>query len=80
MSVDSNIIAVLLSGQGILLLFKTGFVAFSVVYFIFSLIIIRQVFLLADTVITEGDSILEAVSVAHSVLALGVVVFFVAWF
>lgn len=61
---------------GLVLLFKIGFITFATVYFIFSLIIIRQVSLMSETVITEGGFILKAISIIHAGLALGIVVLF----
>lgn len=58
-------------------IFKIGFILFSVVYFIFSLIVIRQIFLMTDTLITEVSPILRAIAILHALLALAVVVFFI---
>lgn len=63
--------------SGITLVFKIGFLIFSVIYFLFSLIVIRQVNLMAETVITEGSIILKVIALLHALLALGVIVLFV---
>lgn len=57
-------------------LFKIGFILFSLVYFIFSLIVIRQVNLMSQTLITEGDGVLKVAALIHALIALGVVIFF----
>lgn len=59
------------------LIFKVGFIAFSVLYFIFSLIVIRQVSIMAQEVMTEGNAILKALSLVHAGLALVVIIFFI---
>lgn len=61
----------------ILLSFKVGFIAFAAVYFIFTLIVLRQVNLMTDTVKTEGGGILKALAILYSGLALGVIVLFI---
>lgn len=63
--------------SGITLVFKIGFLTFSAIYFLFSLIVIRQVNLMAETVITEGSIILKVIALLHALLALGVIVLFV---
>ncbi|MBI2021902.1 hypothetical protein HYS93_03420 [Candidatus Daviesbacteria bacterium] len=55
-------------------IFKIGFIIFSILYFIFSLVIIRQVSLMAETVMTEGGPILRALSIFHAGLALGLII------
>lgn len=62
---------------GLVLFFKIGFIVLAILYFIFSLIVIRQVALMSQTVITEGGFVLRAISIIHAGLALGVVVFFI---
>lgn len=63
--------------SGVALVFKIGFLIFSIIYFLFSLIVIRQVNLMAETVITEGSIILKVIALLHALLALGVIVIFV---
>lgn len=60
-------------------LFKIGFVAFAILYFIFSLIVIRQVALMTETVLTEGAPILRVLSILHAGLALGIIVLFIGF-
>ncbi len=67
----------LIGSSGINLIFKVGFLIFSGIYFLFSLIVIRQVNLMSETVITEGAIILKIIALLHALLALGVVVLFI---
>ncbi len=61
-------------------IFKLGFIAFAVLHFIFTLIVMRQVNLMTTTIITEGGPILRVLSITYSVLALIVLVYFIAFF
>ncbi len=58
-------------------IFKAGFILFAIAYFVFSLIVIRQVTLMTETIITEGGAILRAVSILHAGIALGVIILFI---
>ena len=60
--------------------FKVGFIIFAVLHFIFTLIVLRQVNLMTNTIITEGGPILRVLSIVYSVLALLVVVYFIVFF
>lgn len=55
----------------------TGFLIFAIVYFLFSLIVIRQVFLMTKTVVTEAGLFLRLLSFVHALVALGVVIVFI---
>lgn len=59
---------------------KLGFIGISVVYFIFSLVVIRQVNLMSETVVTKAAGLLKVIAILHALLALVVVVFFVFFF
>lgn len=58
-------------------IFQIGFVLFAALYFIFSLIIIRQVNLMTETLKTETSFILKFFSILHAFLSLAVVIFFI---
>ena len=60
-------------------LYATGLVIAAVMYFIFSLIVLRQVNLMTDTIETEGAPILKALAYLHAFLALGVILILVGW-
>lgn len=70
----------LLNSHGFVLTLKVGFIAVAVLYFIFSLVVIRQVNLMSETVITKTAPILKILAILHALLALGVVVFFIFFF
>lgn len=57
------------------LAFEVGIFILSILYFIFSLIVIRQVALMTEALITEVSPFLRALSIIHAGLALGVVVY-----
>ena len=61
-------------------IFKIGFVVFASLYFIFSLIVIRQVSLMTQTVRTQAAPILKLISILFALFALGMVVFFLLLF
>lgn len=60
--------------------FEIGFLAFGVVYFIFTLIVLRQVNLMTRTIRTEGGGILKALAILYAGLALGIIVLFIGLF
>lgn len=55
---------------------KIAVLVFSVLYFIFTLVVIRQVGLMTETVKTQAAPILKLMSFLYALLALGAVVFF----
>jgi hypothetical protein len=61
-------------------IFKFGFIVFAVLYFIFSLIVLRQINLMTRTIVTEGGPILRILGIAYAVLSLGVLIYFIAFF
>jgi hypothetical protein len=73
--------ASLISAQSVVeLLFKIAFVAFGVVYFIFTLVVLRQVNLMASTIRTEAGGLLKAFAILYAGFALGVIVLFIGLF
>lgn len=60
--------------------FEIGFLAFGIVYFIFTLIVLRQVNLMTSTIKTEGGGLLKAIAILYAGLALGVIVLFIGLF
>lgn len=60
-------------------LFKFGIIAFSALYFIFSLIVVRQVALMTETVLSEMSSLLRALSLLHAGVSLAIVVLLVLY-
>lgn len=62
------------------MVFKGGFIIFGVVYFIFTLVVLRQVNIMASTLRTEGGGILKGLAILFAGLALGVIVLFIGLF
>ena len=60
--------------------FEIGFLIFGILYFIFTLIVLRQVNLMTSTVRTEGGGLLKAIAIFYAGLALGVIVLFIGLF
>jgi hypothetical protein len=58
---------------------KILFVVFSIVYFLFSLVLVRQIFLMTDTVITEGGPLLRFFAILFAGVALGIVILFIGF-
>lgn len=58
-------------------LIKLGYLIFTILYFIFSLIVVRQVNLMTETVITEAAGLLKVLAILNALLALGLVVYFI---
>lgn len=61
----------------VFLVFKIGFLIFFGLYFIFSLIVVRQVALMTETVTTEAGFMLRFLSIIFALLGLLVLVFFI---
>ena len=61
-------------------IFKGGFIVFAILYFIFSLIVLRQINLMTQTVITEGGPILRILGLIYTILSLVVLIYFIAFF
>lgn len=60
----------------LIFIFKLLFLIAAVLYFIFTLIVIRQVVLMTQTVFTSTGGILRVISIILALIALGVVVLF----
>jgi len=65
------------SSPGVMLTFKIAFISFAAFYFIFSLIIIRQVSLMAETVRTQFGKVLKFLSLVFALASLGILIYFV---
>lgn len=61
-------------------IFNIGFLLFAILYFIFSLVVIRQVNLMSETVITEGAPLLKIIAIMQALLALGIIILFLGFF
>lgn len=60
----------------VIVLFKIGYIIFAILYFFFSLIVVRQVALMTETVVTEAGGILKVLSIIYAIFSLGIVVLF----
>lgn len=65
--------------EGFWLVVKVGILILAVLYFIFSLIVVRQVSLMTEILMTEVSPILRFFSIVHAGLALGIVVLFIGF-
>lgn len=80
MSLEDQLLpAALLSGDSVWLTIKVAILILSVLYFIFSLIVIRQVYLMTETLITETAPILRAFVILNAGFALGVILLFIGF-
>jgi hypothetical protein len=60
-----------------LFVFKIGLIIFAALYFVFTLVVIRQVILMTETVKTVAAPLLKIITIIYSLFALSVVIFFV---
>lgn len=58
---------------------KLGILFLAVLYFVFSLIVARQINLMTETLITEAVPILRAFAIIHAGLALGIIILFIGF-
>lgn len=63
----------------VLFLTRSGVLTLSVLYFVFSLVIVRQVTLMTETLITEVAPIIKAFSIIHAGFALGVIILLIGF-
>lgn len=49
----------------------------AIIYFLFSLVVVRQINLMTETLITEVAPFLRAFAIIHAGVALGVIVLFI---
>lgn len=59
---------------------KIAFTIIFILYFIFSIIVVRQVQLMTDTLITEVSPLLRALTIVHAGIALAIIILFVGLF
>ncbi|MBI4037058.1 hypothetical protein HY385_01400 [Candidatus Daviesbacteria bacterium] len=60
--------------DGVWLIVKIGTILLAVFYFLFSLVVVRQISLMTETLMTEVSPLLRALSILHAGLALGVII------
>lgn len=59
---------------------KIGFIILFILYFAFSLIVVRQVQLMTDTLVTEVSPYLRGLTILHAGIALAIIVIFIGLF
>ncbi len=57
--------------NGVWILFDWGVVLFTILYFVFSLIVVRQVNLMTETLITQVSGYIRVFAILHALFALG---------
>lgn len=78
MPVESQVIQTsLITFGSFWFLVKIGLLTLSALYFVFSLIVVRQVYFMTETLITETAGLLRAFAIIHAGLALGVIILFI---
>ena len=60
--------------------FDFGFLAFAVLYLVFTLIVLRQVNLMTSTIKTEGGGAIKAAAILYCGLSLGIIVLMIGLF
>lgn len=58
---------------------RSALVILSLLYFVFSLIVVRQVNLMTDTLITEVAPLLRAFAIIHAGVSLGIIILFIGF-
>lgn len=80
MSLEDQVLSsVITPMDGVWLVVRVGIIILSVFYFLFSLVVVRQVSLMTDTLITEISPYLRAFSLIHAGLALGVIILLIGF-
>ncbi len=80
MPIEGQIISNTISAQtSALFVAKVSIIFLSGLYFIFSLIVMRQIALMTETVISDNDPYLRAFGIIHSGVALGLIILFIGF-
>lgn len=69
--------AVIFPADGILFIIKVSLLTLSVLYFIFTLIVVRQVNMMTETLITEVAPVIQAFAILNAGIGLGVIILFI---
>lgn len=78
MVVDNQPLIGILAGD-VTIIFKILLIIFASLYFIFSLIVNRQINLMTETVITEAGALLRALGILFAGLSLGIIILFISF-
>lgn len=79
MPLESGVFNPIISIEMIWLIIRSALVILGVLYFIFSLIVVRQVNLMTDTLITEVAPLLRAFAIIHTGVSLGIIILFIGF-
>lgn len=79
MSLEGPATSALFTLESLLTLIRAGILSLAVAYFFFSLIVVRQVNMMTETVITEAGSVLRALAILHAGVALGAIILFIGF-
>lgn len=79
MSLEGGVFSPIVPIDLVWLIVKGTFVLLAGLYFIFSLIVVRQVNLMTETLITEVAPFLRAFAIIHAGVALGIIVLFMGF-
>ena len=61
------------------LIFKGLVLLIAICYFLFTLIVVRQVNLMTEIVMTRGGSVMRFLAIIYSGVSLGMVILFLGW-
>lgn len=59
------------------LLFKVLFIVAAFLYMLFAIVVVRQISIMKSTLITSFSTLLTSVGLAHLLLSIGVLIFFI---
>lgn len=79
MLVENMITTSLFSLETVWQIIRIGIIILAGLYFIFSLIVVRQVNLMTETLITEVSPLLRAFAIIHAGLALGIILLLIGF-
>ena len=80
MSIEGNVLSATTAPiDGFWLVVKVGVIILAVLYFIFSLVVVRQVHLMTEVLITEISPLIRAFATLHAGLALGIIILFICY-
>jgi len=77
MIVEGQVLSAMNPLQGVWVVANFWILILAALYFVFSLIVIRQIHLMTEIVMTEAAPIMRAFSIIHAGLALGIVILFI---
>lgn len=80
MSIEGQVLSSTTVGTDIIwALVRGGIILLGMLYFVFSLIIVRQIHLMTETLITETAPVLRGLSIIHAGFALGLILLFIGF-